>query len=711
MGQAATNPSMPALRADLMLEVAGWHGDGSPRHLVHDRLRHRFIALGHDSLRLWRNWQAKLAAEVASDANLDGARALSESDVMQFAKFLYANQLTVEPPNGDALQYFSSEKGIAANSISRAFNASLFLRIPLFRPQRFLDAVLPVAAPFMTPIAAWMFAALAVAGLYLVSRQWDGFANTYSGWLSLQGALLVGGGMFVLKIFHELGHAFFATRYGVKVPVVGLAFMLFVPVLYTDTTGAWRLASPRQRFLIDAGGMLAELAIASLATLFWVFMEDGAARSLVFVLASVSWVMSLAINLNPLMKFDGYHVLAGMLAMENLQDRGFALARWHMRERLFWLGERPPEILEPWRCRAVLLYAYATLVYRFFLQIGIALIVYHLMPKALAVPLTAFSLFLAIGLPLHKEAGQWWQRRSPIMRSRRAWFTGSLGLGLLSLFLMPLPTRVSLPVVARYNQEALIFAAESGQLVSHSISAGRHVAKGEILAVLQSPQIAHQLRLARLRNNAIAARLQRVAADRHDLALSQILLHEAAGAKTEIQSLERRLANLVVRAPFAGIVGNADRELGSGLWLDRTMQIALLMHPGELRLVGLAKESLTIRLVAGASGLFVPDNIEISSVPVTLTRLSRVPVTRFDQFELADVQGGTVPVETTPGEFGEPRPHGSWFAVQLETTDKAFMLPIDQVVRGVAVVNAGYESFAAYWFARVASVLIRESGA
>ena len=42
-------------------------------------------------------------------------------------------------------------------------------------------------------------------------------------------------------------------------------------------------------------------------------------------LAGTAWLLTLAVNLNPLMRFDGYHLLADALDEPNLQARSFAL--------------------------------------------------------------------------------------------------------------------------------------------------------------------------------------------------------------------------------------------------------------------------------------------------------------------------------------------------------------------------------------------------
>jgi len=102
------------------------------------------------------------------------------------------------------------------------------------------------------------------------------------------------------------------------------------PVLYTDTTDAWRLTDKRKRLLIDSGGIIVELTIAAIAIFLWSFLPDGPARSAAFFAATTSWVLSLMVNLNPCMRFDGYYLLGDLFGIQNMQARGFELGRWKM---------------------------------------------------------------------------------------------------------------------------------------------------------------------------------------------------------------------------------------------------------------------------------------------------------------------------------------------------------------------------------------------
>ena len=188
-----------------------------------------------------------------------------------------------------------------------------------------------------------------------------------------------------MKVIHEMGHALTAKRYGCRVPSMGIALLVLWPVLYTDVTETWKLVSRRQRLAVGLAGVTAELVFAVFATLAWSFLPDGPVRGAAFILATTSWIATLLLNLSPFMRFDGYFVLSDWLEMPNLHARAFAIARWWLRERLFGLGEPPPEELPPGRRRFLIVFSFATWFYRVTVFLGIAVLVYHFAIKALGI--------------------------------------------------------------------------------------------------------------------------------------------------------------------------------------------------------------------------------------------------------------------------------------------------------------------------------------
>ena len=166
--------------------------------------------------------------------------------------------------------------------------------------------------------------------------------------------------MVFVKSLHELGHAFTAKRLGCKVPTMGVAFLVLFPVLYTDTTNAWKLKSKYQRLKIVVAGIKVELYLALIATFLWSFAPEGIFKSILFIIATTSWISSVLINISPFLRFDGYYALSDMTDSKNLQPRSFAMARWFIRKNILGSDEEKPEFLTKKKENFFIIYAKLT---------------------------------------------------------------------------------------------------------------------------------------------------------------------------------------------------------------------------------------------------------------------------------------------------------------------------------------------------------------
>ena len=89
---------------------------------------------------------------------------------------------------------------------------------------------------------------------------------------SFKGLMLYLITLIFVKSLHELGNGYIAKYFGCRVSAIGIAFLVFFPFLYTDTTDAWRLRNHRERLIINFAGILTELHLALIATFLWAIL-------------------------------------------------------------------------------------------------------------------------------------------------------------------------------------------------------------------------------------------------------------------------------------------------------------------------------------------------------------------------------------------------------------------------------------------------------
>ncbi len=702
---------MPALRDDLALLPAPPGLDGAPGWTIHDPVRNRYFRIGPEAFALIAHWHHAKPRAIAAAVAEEHLFEPTVDDVMGFYQFLAANNLTVTVDTA----YLSRQAAARETGwFWWLIHNYLFFRIPLVRPDRFLSATAGWVAPFYS--RAWLILVLlaGVAGGLLVARQWDAFLHTFQHFFSPEGLALYGVTLMGTKICHELGHAYTAKRFGCRVPTMGVAFLVMWPVLYTDTTDAWRLVSRRQRLAVAAAGMLTELTIAVFATLAWSFLPDGPLRSAAFFLATVSWVTTLAINLSPFMRFDGYYLLSDALDVPNLQERAFALARWKLREWLFGLGMAPPEPMSPRLRVTLLVYSYVTWIYRLVLFLGIALLVYHVAVKVLGILLFAIEIGWFVARPFITEAKAWWGLRDRFRVNHRILLTLLGVAGVVGLTVLPVTATVSVPVVWRSSGFATIYAPFPAKLEEVLVKPGQTVAEGDLLFRLSAPDLNGKLRQATLRIDWTQEQIARLSSSREQLDRLRAMEEDLAAALAERQGLLDSLTRLEIRAPLSGTVTDLEDALLPGRWLGPKLPLATVVSPGPGELVGYVSEGDFDRLKPGAVARFHPDDPLRARRDARVRSLDPVSVSVLDVPALASLHGGPVAVE---GQNG-PTPGGAGNRSALAPVEAVYRIAFDvegtegprHITRGVARVEGEARSLAERFWRVAAAVLIRETG-
>lgn len=693
------------LRDELILHAGPANRDGSPSWTLEDPLRGLYFRIGWAEMAMLSRWSMGNAAQIVADVNQTSALTLDDSDVQYFNRFLQANSLT-RVSGDEALAQFSRQVEQSRVSIWRKLLKNyLFFRIPLWHPDRFLGATLPWVEPFFSRTFLKLTLLVAVLGLFLAGHQWETFKHTFLHFFTLEGAALAGLTLCFTKILHEFGHAYTCKRFGARVATMGVAFLVMMPVLYTDTSGSWKLTRRRQRMAIGAAGMMTELVLAAWATLAWSFLPDGMLRSAAFMLATTTWIMTLAINLSPLMRFDGYFLLSDGLQMPNLQNRGFAIGRWQMREWLFGLGDAPPEHFPRWLQRTLVGYAFAVWIYRFFLFTGIAILVYHMTFKLLGMLLFAIEIGYFVVMPVVNEVREWSKRRKDYRMNRNMTTTLVVSAVVLLLLMIPWQRGVYAPALLRAEQQSSLYMPVPAMIQRIDVKVGQPVQAGQTLFTLSSDALAHEQK-----------QLERQIATLNWQSTFQVFNKEAAGdhqrvkqeheaALQRLQVLQRQSEQLTVRAPIDGVVADMTTPLETGEWLGQGEWLAVVTKPTGGLVEAFVSEKDWQRLRTGAKGTFYLQDVSRSSLPLTIVEIASTATRDLNAApELASIYGGDI--ATLSDAQRKLHPEQAVYRVLLSLPDDYRAQP--QVLRGTVVMDGEAQSLLIRGWKVVSAVLIRE---
>ncbi|MBN3227664.1 HlyD family efflux transporter periplasmic adaptor subunit [Pectobacterium brasiliense] len=704
-GGATPAAGLSPLRDELILHAGPANRDGSPSWTLEDPLRGLYFRIGWAEMAMLSRWSMGNAAQIVADVNQTSALMLDDSDVQYFNRFLQANSLT-RVSGDEALAQFSRQVEQSRVSIWRKLLKNyLFFRIPLWHPDRFLGATLPWVEPFFSRTFLKLTLLVAVLGLFLAGRQWETFKHTFLHFFTLEGAALAGLTLCFTKILHEFGHAYTCKRFGARVATMGVAFLVMMPVLYTDTSGSWKLTRRRQRMAIGAAGMMTELVLAAWATLAWSFLPDGMLRSAAFMLATTTWIMTLAINLSPLMRFDGYFLLSDGLQMPNLQNRGFAIGRWQMREWLFGLGDAPPEHFPRWLQRTLVGYAFAVWIYRFFLFTGIAILVYHMTFKLLGMLLFAIEIGYFVVMPVVNEVCEWSKRRKDYRMNRNMTTTLVVSAVVLLLLMIPWQRGVYAPALLRAEQQSSLYMPVPAMIQRIDVKVGQPVQAGQTLFTLSSDALAHEQKqlerqIATLNWQSTFQVFNKEAAGDHQRVKQE---HEAALQK--LQVLQRQSEQLTVRAPIDGVVADMTTPLETGEWLGQGEWLAVVTKPTGGLVEAFVSEKDWQRLRTGAKGTFYLQDVSRSSLPLTIVEIASTATRDLNAApELASTYGGDI--ATLSDAQRKLHPEQAVYRVLLSLPDDYRAQP--QVLRGTVVMDGEAQSLLIRGWKVVSAVLIRE---
>ncbi|MEY4748027.1 MAG: hypothetical protein RIQ60_241 [Pseudomonadota bacterium] len=704
-------PRWPTLRDDLQLHHGPALHDGEPSWTLQDPVRHRFLRIDWLSYEVLRRWWLADPELIADQINHQTTLAVDSDHVLQVLTWAVREQLVhpLTPPPA-AMAHDKGEDASQLGALARwLLHHYLFFRVPLFNPDRLLARLLP----WLSPLGSRAFSRLTLlagllGGLGVLREVGLGAKALQAQWLDLlswQGAALYGLTLALVKVAHEFGHALVAKHHGLRVPTMGAAFMVMWPVAYTDTSEAWRLSDAKARLKIAAAGVRTELTLAAWATLAWVLLPDGPARTAAFIVATMTWVSSIAINASPFMRFDGYYLLCDWLDLPNLHERSFALARWQMRRGLLgWQAEEPEQLgakLKRW----LVAFAVATWVYRLVLYLGIAWMVYHFGFPALGLLLFAVELGWFIAAPVQRELALWFKGWSR-WRAAWRWRWSALALaGAAGLAAWPWPVRESAGALLEPTRELALRVPASVTLRQLKVQLGQRVAAGTPLLQAELPGLAHKSDAAQLRIRQLEQQVAIASLNGEQKAEWRSLQASLATARQEAGALRLELARFQPAAPFDAVVVELDTSLVPGSVLSPQQTVLRLASPGSGHVLAWVSEYAAAHIRPGDNARFSADALPLQRFGAHVVSVAPHASTVLDEPMLARQHGGPVEAHEAGNRWLPATPR---YKVELALDDEPGLAP--RHWRGHVVFELpGRSGWQRAWSA-AAEVMAREVG-
>ncbi|MBE0452528.1 biotin/lipoyl-binding protein [Roseovarius autotrophicus] len=480
--------------------------------------------------------------------------AVTQDELVRLVGQLYSADVLAGDVPPDIMEMSERGRRAARQQIVRSVLNPLALRLPLFDPDDFLTATMPMVRPLFSWFGWSVFFGVLAYGLVLAATHWGPLTeNVTDRVLSGENLVLLLVAYPLIKALHELGHAYAIKRWGGSVNEIGVMFLVLMPVPYVNASDSIAFSSKWRRALVGGAGILVELFCAAIAMIVWAGAEEGLVRAFAFNVMLIGGVSTLFFNGNPLLRFDGYYVLCDIAEIPNLAQRanrylGYLVQRY---------GFGMPWVENPVTARGeapwLFVYAIAAYLYRLFITAAIVSLVatrFFVVGLLLAI----WAVFLMIVLPMLK--GVWFLLTSPVLRRHRGRafaVTGTvLALVLGVLLAWPVPHNTLAQGIVLPEADAYANAGAEGEIVALHVVPGQQVRAGDPLLSIEDP-------LIRARRGVLVAQLaeieRRLAAARpSEQTTLRIFEDELAAMRADLALTDERIAQQILRAPVDGQV-------------------------------------------------------------------------------------------------------------------------------------------------------------
>jgi putative peptide zinc metalloprotease protein len=519
----------------------------------------------------------------------------SEEAVREFASFIQANT--------DLFYKSPLERNISLQQKLRGQR----LKRKCFKIVDFSDITIaewPHADGFITRIYphlrwiyTWWFTLLALAMFVVMAWMWAGrfgeiwrdsfeFYNftTKSGRDLLEFWVLFG----AMAFLHESFHGLTCKHFGGNVEKMGFLLMYFAPSFFCDVTQIWIYGGKWERIATVIAGIWGDLIVCFLGTVVWWATSPGmVAHNLAYKVMMVTGIGVSLLNLNPLIKLDGYYVFSELIGEPDFKERTSAYLSGWTRRHLFGM---PAEVEYVPRRRRPFYLAYAILsaIYGYLLLSFLMAFTFNVLrsysPAWAFAPaaLMGYWVFRARIHSLGRFSKLFYlDKKERVWSWLKPWRIAGLGATTLLLLFLPIwPDFQDAAFVLEPARQAFVHASVPGTVVQVFVDEGQRVVAGQPLANLKNLDLDSNLARVRADLRVASARATQSQLGYGDLGTAQ---QERLRLLEEDLSLTEEAAKLQLVSPIAGIVATPRLQDLKGAYFDEGASVVELIDDSALR--------------------------------------------------------------------------------------------------------------------------------
>ena len=496
MGQAAEHLQVK-LRPDLIVQPQFY--EGMTHYVVKDPIALKYFRFKVEEYFLLQQLDGKHTLQDVKKAFERKYRpqTISIEDLTRFVAQLHEAGIAQLDTPEQAKVLIRRRRKNKWKKFGQFFANILYIKIPIIDPEKLLAGMYPYFRWIFTPYFITFSVGVMLAALTLVISQWTTFhakLPEFQSFFTWRTIVAFWCSLAIIKIIHEFGHGLTAKHFGGEVHEMGMLFLVLTPALYCDVTDSWLLPNKWKRIWISAAGIYVELFLASIATFVWFNTEEGLLNSLSMATMFICSVNTVMFNANPLLRYDGYYVMADWLEIPNLRIKSTQFFTYLFQEKVLGL-EVPVQSYMPRSRRSLFVtYAVCSYLYRWLVTFSILFFLYKFLQPyklgTISAMMAVGSLVPLVGMPFYQmiKFVRTPGRMRKVKKARAAGFFAVVTVVVAGILLIPTPLRVQGTFVLTAAKPAMVYADVPGRLVELNVRDGDWVKKGDLLAKLSNPE-------------------------------------------------------------------------------------------------------------------------------------------------------------------------------------------------------------------------------
>lgn len=532
-----------------------------------------------------------------------GDAAATQGEVINILGRLYVSNLLQGNLAMDANDLFRRYNQRTRREVKGLLTNFLSIRIPLFDPDRLLDRWVGIVGRVFTVYGLLVWALIIFAGLWSIVGRFEELSNRSSVVLNPGNLPLLYIALMMVKVFHEMGHAFACKHFGKltgsggEVHVMGVTFLVFTPLPFVDASSAWAFRNKWHRVVVGAGGMLVELVVASLAAIIWARTAEGTTlHAVAYNVMFIAGVSTLIFNGNPLLRYDAYYILLDVLEIPNLYSRSRTYFYYLIKRYVWGLAKTPDPSHTEGEKGWLVFYAAASMICRVIVSTAIILFIGE---KLFAAGLFfGFVILVVWGLAPAGKFIRYLITSNELtrVRGRAMLITGTtVFLLIVAVGLIRVPDRCRIEGVLEPAEMAVIHAKADG-FVRNFLSSGSE-ADPDGLPLIEAWNPELEAQRDRLFAEMRRLQIQRQSARTRDVAEVQIMDEKITALKEQVKRTQQDLKALSLKAPIAGTWVAPDIDRIRGKYMRRGQKLGIVANLNDMIIRAIAGQKVAARLI------------------------------------------------------------------------------------------------------------------